>query len=74
VSSALATDRFVQAVSGVRYRRERPCRARLDEDATSVNQVCGNGAPRVDTTARPIYIHQSYRDVLNLGHEASEGE
>jgi hypothetical protein len=37
VSSSFATDRFVQAVSGLRYCRERPRRARLDEDATAVD-------------------------------------
>ena len=74
VSSAFATDRFIQPVSGVSDRSERPRGTRLDEDATAVDHVCGNGAPRVHATARPIHVHESYRDVPNLVCEAPEGE
>ena len=74
VSSAFPTDRFAQAVSGLRYRRERPGRTCLDEEPPAIHEVCGNGAPRVDTTARPIHVDQSHREVLNLVREAPDGE
>jgi len=45
VSSAFPTDRFAQAVSGLRYCREWPRRTRLDEDATAIHEVGGNRAP-----------------------------
>jgi hypothetical protein len=51
-----------------------PRRDRPNENAMAVDRICGDGAPRVDTRAKPIHVHQSHRNVLNLVREAPERE
>jgi hypothetical protein len=74
VPISLAAQSFAESSSRQRDRGEGPgCRV-LHEELSTVDEVSRDGAPRINSTTRPILINEANRELTNAMCETFDGE